>query len=488
MPKRNSASRDQASIGTADEIGKGGLMHSSGQKRCRLIRPAGIGLAVLLGAGSIGGLPADARTLTVAPLAANDVSWLFPAPAKSEDLTALISIADVTSADKQDPTKRDPVLTDAVFQRFLAIADGDPGSVAGTSNRIGLPQEARSIGAWKIAGIRIDAGAPGLAAKVRAQFGQGPQIRLILQPVIQNADGSAKALDLAAHLIFSVAQEAPDAPAGNGCFQRSKPDVAALKAVVAELAELRGKLANGQLGLAKVMTSGVPLGVHPGLKNPATADQVRQEMKSFLERHISADQLGAMAVMGLPEGKPAPWIFLSMLNVAQLGGFVPVHGPTLDGQEFAQSLNPVGTAPRVVPAPHANNLAPITCQNAALPKPLPVAGRRGETTADILDGPALSNAKTKSILDLIADPARSHFFNTDCVSCHTETRLRMDKLHVVSIAGIDQSVLPNGAWDVRNFGWAPPGKAAPAGTVAERTATETAAVVKFINAGLLPKK
>ena len=125
---------------------------------------------------------------------------------------------------------------------------------------------------------------------------------------------------------------------------------------------------------------------------------------------------------------------------------------------------------------------------AALPKPLPVAGRRGETTADLLDGPALSNAKTKSILDLIADPARSHFFNTDCVSCHTETRLRMDKLHVVSIAGIDQSVLPNGPWDVRNFGWAPPGKAAPAGTVAERTATETAAVVKFINAGLLPKK
>jgi hypothetical protein len=160
----------------------------------------------------------------------------------------------------------------------------------------------------------------------------------------------------------------------------------------------------------------------------------------------------------------------------------------LDGQEFAEMLNPVGKTPRVVPAPHNDNLAPITCQNAALQKPLPVEGRRGESTADLLDGPVVSASKTKAALDLIADPARSHFFNTDCVSCHTETRLRMDKLHVSRIAGVDSAALPNGPWNVRNFGWSPLSEGPTSkGTVAERTAAETASVVRFMNGGLLGK-
>src|SRR6202035_3015165 len=102
-------------------------------------------------------------------------------------------------------------------------------------------------------------------------------------------------------------------------------------------------------------------------RDAATASGVRQEMKAFLERHLSGQRLSAMAIMGLPAGASAPWIFLSMQVVApgtvpQLpkGGVVPVHGPTLDGQQFAQMLNPVGSTHRVVPIPHANNLAPIT--------------------------------------------------------------------------------------------------------------------------------
>jgi glutamine---fructose-6-phosphate transaminase (isomerizing) len=58
-------------------------------------------------------------------------------------------------------------------------------------------------------------------------------------------------------------------------------------------------------------------------------------------------------------------------------------------------------------------------------------------------------------LDLIADPSRSHFFNTDCVSCHTETRRAMELLKVKDILGINSAVLPNGSWNVRNFGWSP---------------------------------
>ena len=93
----------------------------------------------------------------------------------------------------------------------------------------------------------------------------------------------------------------------------------------------------------------------------------------------------------------------------------------------------------------------------------------------------------RDILDLIADPNRSHFFNTDCVSCHTETRRAMDLLSVRDIPGIDTAVLPNGQWNVRNFGWSPPIEGPVQGTVTRRTAAETAAVVNFINTQLLSR-
>ena len=91
-------------------------------------------------------------------------------------------------------------------------------------------------------------------------------------------------------------------------------------------------------------------------------------------------------------------------------------------------------------------------------------------------------------MDLIADPTKSHFFNTDCVSCHTETRRAMDLLPLNDIdvvAGINPAALSNGDWNVRNFGWSP--EAPARATVTRRTAAETAAVVAFINSELLNK-
>ena len=273
------------------------------------------------------------------------------------------------------------------------------------------------------------------------------------------------------------------------------PDLDALKTLVTELAGLRTQLKDGQLGADKVTTSNVPLGVHPGLTDATTADQVRLRIKSFLEAHISGQRLDAMAIAGLPAGAPEPWIFLSMVKVrpgvtAALpnGGFVPVHGPTLDGQQFAQMLTPAGTDPRVVPRPHTNNLNPITCKNAAVSSTsLPVTQRNGVATADVLGIPGLPNDKITHILDTVADPSRSHFFNTDCISCHTETRAAMELLGVNTIPGVDTAVLPDSPWDVRNFGWSPGGSGSAHATVTRRTAAETAAVVTFINARVLGK-
>jgi hypothetical protein len=218
-------------------------------------------------------------------------------------------------------------------------------------------------------------------------------------------------------------------------------------------------------------------------------------MKAFLERHISSEQLNAMAIMGVPAGAQAPWIFLSMLKLPPglvptlpAGGFVPVHGPALDGQQFAQMLAPVGTIPGVVPAPRANNLSAATCKNAAVsPESLPIANRNGSSTSVLFANPQPSSTATQQILALIADPVKSHFFNTDCVSCHTETRRAMSLLRTTTFPGINSAVLPKGDWTVRNFGWSPPIEGPIQGVVTRRTSAETDAVVKFINSQIVNK-
>jgi hypothetical protein len=434
-------------------------------------------------------------TLAIPPLSPDDVSWLFPAPTHAEDFAKLIAVGDLTTQNPKDPSKRDPVWPDAAFKQFLEIAASAAGQVE-TQSRIGLPSEAQSIDTWFIAGIRIDAGAPGLSSDIRAQFGRLPQIRLIIQPVTRNTDGTPVVHDIAGHLIYDFTLAKQNDPAQLNCFQRPMPDLDAFNDIVADLAAIRTKLSNGQLGTNKITTSGVPLGIHPGLSDPTTATNLRLEIKSFLERHISGLRLDAMAIAGLPSGAPEPWIFLSMLGVPPgivpslpNGGFVPVHSPALDGSQFAQMLKPAGTVPRVVPAPHTNNLNPITCRNAAVSTAsLPIATRSGFATADVFITSPPPADKIKKILDVIADPTKSHFFNTDCVSCHTETRRTMELLNIKDIAGIDAVVLPNGPWDVRNFGWAPSAKGPFQSTVTRRTADETAAVVAFINSEVLAKQ
>jgi hypothetical protein len=430
------------------------------------------------------------------PLSADDVSWLFPPPARSADLSGLISMSELIAQNPADPTNGGPVWLPAVFHQLIAIAASPAAQVAGTTNHIGLPAEVQSIDAWFIAGIRIDAGAPGLSDDIRSQFGQSPEIRLIVQPVTRNSDGSVTVHDIAVHLIFGFTAGF-NAPAQPGCLPRAIPDLVALRSIVADLAMLRTKLNAGQLGSNKVVTSGVPLGVYPGLVDSTTASNVRQEMRAFLERHLSSQRLDAMSIMGVPTGAPGPWMFLAMLRVGPgidpslpNGGYVPVPGPTLDGLQFTEMLNFAGTNPRVVPAPHTNNLNPITCaNNAANPTAgPPIAGRSGSATADVFGAALPQPSDIRKILDLIANPNRSHFFNTDCVSCHTETRRDIDLLQTTAFPGLDPAVLPNGQWNVRNFGWSPPIEGPVRATATRRTAAETAAVVTFINAELLGRQ
>lgn len=436
---------------------------------------------------------AGSTTPAIAPLSADDVSILFPAPTSAADFAHLISVSDLTAPNPQDPSKRDPVWSDDVFQQFLGLAGSSFAQVSGTQTRIGLPAEAQVKANWFVAGIRIDAGAPGLSSDTQAQFGRSPEIRLIVQPVTRNADGTAKVDDIAGHLIFDFGTFTT--PVLPGCLPMRVPDLDAYNSIIADVAAMRTKLATGQLGADKVSTAGMALGVHPGLADATTVVNLRQEIVALLERHISAEHLDAMAIAGLPANAGNPWIFLSMSFLPKgapgappNGGFVPVPSPTLDGPQFALMLLKAGSVPRVVPTPHTNNLNPVTCKNnAAQPAGLPLADRKGVTTADLFVNPAPTADQTSAIADVVADPAKSNFFNTDCASCHTETRRTMDIPGTAPITGIDPRALPNGAWDVRNFGWGDTGKPAFQATVTRRTANEAAAVVAFINSDLRAK-
>ena len=114
------------------------------------------------------------------------------------------------------------------------------------------------------------------------------------------------------------------------------------------------------------------------------------------------------------------------------------------------------------------------------------ADRKGVATANFIDG-AFSENQPQEIVDIIANPKQSHFFNTDCVSCHTDTRQAMDRIKDFSVPGVAPQVLPHENWNVRNFGWFPsffkPGVVDA--TVTRRAATETAYVIAFINRELL---
>lgn len=443
-------------------------------------------------ASSIAVPSAPAQSPVNSPLAADDISILFPAPKDKGDFARLIAVHELYTPNPQDSTKRNPIWPDAIFRQFVAIAASAAAQVDGTSERIGLPAEAKSIDNWYISGIRVDAGAPGLSPAIHDQFGQLPEIRLIIQPVTRNLLGEPKVHDIAGHLIFNFIQGEQREPAQAGCLPRPQADTGAFHSVVADLIALRNKLRDGQLGGHKVDTGNLPLGVHPGLTDSATTENFRQEVIVFLEKHLSAQRLNSMAIAGLPADKPAPWIFLSMLEVPPgpvpslpNGGFVPVHGPTLDGQQFAQLLEPIGKSPRVLPPPHTNNLNPTTCLNAAVsPASLPLAARNGVATATLFNKPTPPKNQIESILEVIADPSKSHFFNTDCISCHTETRRSMELLDVKVIPGLDPAVLPNSKWDVRNFGWSPTLLGAPHATATRRTAAETAATLNYLNAGL----
>lgn len=440
-------------------------------------------VSILVTAGGL----ANSMQATTPNFDVNDVSWLFPFP-KEENINALISMEALKTADGQ------LLWPKSAFEELLVIADGKDAAIQ-DGPRINLPAEVRQMSAWKIAGVRFDPSAPGTAPKIIDEFGSDPQIRLILQPVTGTL---TKTHDITVHVIYSFSKP-EDGPIKSNTFPKAVPDEMAFLEVVKDLAEVKS-LAT-ELGAA---TSGQELGVHPGLDSPTASTEVSKLMKNALIKHLSRGKLRAMAIMGLPN-EFEPWIFVAI--TLKDGKYIAAPGFTMPSLELkAQAISfvpPKG----VFPTPVANNRAPIINQIN-----VPLEQRRGVSTAVLFqtglnlaakaeiarkgdDGnPDFDKEATNGeIVDIIANPTRSHFFNTDCVSCHTETT-RAGILNIkpgnlafkaVDLSKLRDKVTPKSQWNVRNFGWGPPRE--PIATVSRRAFNETAESAAFINNNYLPK-
>lgn len=398
----------------------------------------------------------------------NDVSYLWPPVTNAADAADLLS-ADELTADGVTPIwpKQHFAAAIATAQTIKVVnSEGKDDAIDfGAANRAAFSDPHN----WKVVAVRIDPSAPGCSAGVIAQFGSIPQIRLILQPVIVNA-GSVKVHDLTAHLGFSFILP-PVAPAGP---VPAIPDKAAFGEIVKELAVMKAKLA-----AAGKATAG-PLGVHPALKDKATG--FAGDFKAFLKRHLSEPRLNLIAFMGLASVQK-PWVFFTMRK-GPAGVFVPVPLKVLGGQN-AQMLT-FGIDGHVMPVPAPTNLG----------------GTKGVSTAVLFEDGIDKKLATpvfagdprplhQDIPDIIANPEIANVFNTDCVSCHTESARRIVlKIPAgdgqfrfplpAGLSGVDPAVLPKHRWNVRNFGWFPFGKKVSA-TVTQRTANESAETADFIN-------
>lgn len=410
----------------------------------------------------------SSSSLLAAPhLGLNDVSLLWPVPFSTADLSSIISMDALKGADGA------PVWSDQQFADLLATVDSDVAKVDDT--QVSFPAGFRSKSAWKIAAIRIDPTAPGGHSSIASKFGRNPQIRLIIQPVITNGS-RVKVHDAAVHLVYSYLKGGP-----------GRPDFDTFREIIADLDRLK-QISES----AGAITSGRPLGFHPALR--ARVPGFHAEVTKFLSKYLSNQRLTAMALMGIPEPFPEPWIFVALRRNSTTGSMEPI--PTMP----AQMIDFRGS-PSISPTPVVNNRPVADPDSTDL---------RGVSTAPLFnfrtardDFAVIANTpagevrdtevRNRDIADVIGNPILAHFLNTDCVSCHTETR-RRDRLllplgpFAFRVNGqsplIAPEVFPRDDWNVRNFGWFTPfpglGGGPTVGTVTQRTANETAEVVEFI--------
>ncbi|MDQ3623562.1 MAG: hypothetical protein M3463_13905 [Verrucomicrobiota bacterium] len=390
----------------------------------------------------------------------NDVSFLFPVPTNRAEADACISITEKI-ADGANLWPAD------IFKQTMDVAKGTRVRFGprATTMQVSDPAMFEEAKMWKVAGIRVHPSALGVHEGALREFGEIPTLRLVVQPVTVRGENDVEVHDVAAHVVFNFMTLLPDGKPG--------PDRPRFGALVEDLKKLK---ALGGAGTAK-------LGVHPAIKKPG----FRDGLVDLLKEHVKAPQVFAVSFMGIDD--PEPWIFFPMRKEGGTfvqgdvkGGFSP--------QTKLQLFGPRASADKVVPVPKPNPATGEGLSTAALFK----RGALSTLGAQLLPGATrldLAALTIRDVPDRIANTALHHNFNTDCVSCHTETTLRnrikpatgssaVAYQHPANISKVDPVVLPVDEWNVRNFGWGPErGEFKP--TISQRAANEAADSAAFIN-------
>jgi hypothetical protein len=432
-----------------------------------------VGVVVALGlcvtGVSLGPRPGSADEADAVRLDVNDISFLWPVPKIPADVAGLLSLDDKLADGKSTILPQKPF--DALLKAAQDVGIKDS---AGREFKIDFtPHKAEFAkpSTWKVVAFRVDPSAPGTAPMLVKARGSLPQVRLIVQPVTV-AGGTVTVHDVTMHLVYNYAKGFKISPTGPPI---ATPDKDKFGAIVKDLARLKGLAKKGG-----VATDGA-LSVHYALN--ANVKGFADEVKSFLKKHLSADRLGAMAFMGI--NPPEPWIFVA-LQKGRDGTFAPPPNPSLGGTSSQMLILRGGNA--AMPEPTPKNVDEKRGVSTALL--FPDAAAQAKLEKPVFDDlPAL---KFKDIPDLIANPQRAHFFNTDCVSCHSESARRANlKIKAGNgpfaytrprgVSGVSEKVLPTSKWNVRNFGWFPVRGAAAVATATFRTANEAADSADFIN-------
>jgi hypothetical protein len=398
----------------------------------------------------------------------NDVSILWPAPKSGADVANLISATETTGGTSL-------IWPTAAFNAALGAAGNvvvnDP---KGTPRSIFLPPELKTPANWKVASIRFDPAAPGTNPAIQKQSPLGvlPQIRLIMQPVVVSGS-SARVFDYTAHLVYNLSSPIQNPQGIDPSFS---PVVEALK-----------KLKVGLKGQG-IETAG-HLSVHPGLASAKSRTDFTNQLRGVLKQFLTETKLANVAFMGLADGVE-PWIFFP-ISKDKNGQFIPVGTPEMFSRR--------NSAP-VLPTPQNKTFGTVGVNTSLLFDPTVSISNINANVFPTSPDKALNSMKFSDVADIIANPEVSHFFNTDCVSCHTEST-RRNKFNLApnsgslaykrpnGISGPDPALVPKGdpvgTWNVHNFGWFP--DTTPMETVTFRTANETADVVDFINRVYLAK-
>lgn len=332
------------------------------------------------------------------------------------------------------------------------------------------------IDAWRVAAVRFDPCAPGLAA-VRAGANDGNcavQLRLVAQPL--GNDLTSGPPDLAAHLVFTLGL----VPAA------SVAKAPLVRAMVKDLVDLKNA--------GRGATAGAPLGVHPGLAKNLGAQKVEALIAKYTVAPVDY-QLAFIGLHDLPSA-PEPWYF----TVGKIGSDAAGNARS--------SFTPLAQLPMMPPATTVQVFAPLGSFVPVVSNPASIAPL---TTTTLVRETSIDASAAKTPFE-IEDPHVTSFFTTDCASCHSSSsmtfavgvdgRIFGDGPELAARMKIPRNItgyiatgnLQSNPQFLRNFGYTSNdeqpvrGKPLPAlvrGTISDRTLNETIEIVEFINTEVL---